>query len=328
MRSGFATLLNFTCKFGEKDLLDFANDVVVPAFLSGNIRSYGKTKFLFIHTSIVELPSIDGTDAEKAIIGEFVKDTTLSRTQVLNDELELIENKQSMASSPSSIFVLFLRDHRLAYYAKSAHAPDYKAFATTAEWMIRQKRNSIVRSMYDEAKARKNPIKLKDIEEYLPRPKVIVNPIPTQTPINDFVDEYKTLQSVRFKVHRSNSEIDPDETWKAIEATLVNELEGETTIESKNSEGLNKAQAKKVIKSGMNNGVNDVVTNGLDYDDQSLRGTNDDMKLNIKMDAKPPTMLGTAKKLKSMFSSTVFRTKNIPASIADKLGNVRIDRDE
>ena len=61
MRQHVASFANFVCRFGdEKVLLDYAKDIVLPAFFDDTfVRSYGRTHFFFYETELVKLVTLE-----------------------------------------------------------------------------------------------------------------------------------------------------------------------------------------------------------------------------------------------------------------------------
>lgn len=123
---------NLVCKFGEDlDLLDLAVEVVLPAFFDDTlIRTYGeKTEFFFLDQKLLDL----GTqrDPNPVIVGRFVKNTLLTRDQFFDEDKGLVEDYDEMESSPSSFFVLMMRNHKLIFLAETPHAPSISAYAST-----------------------------------------------------------------------------------------------------------------------------------------------------------------------------------------------------
>lgn len=328
MRAETATILNLTCKFGEKDLLDFANEIIIPAFKSGLERKYGNTRYLLLDINVGEVGVREAK--EKAIYGRFVKDTILRREQVLTSDNTLIESENAMQSSPSAFFVLLLNDHRLIYFAETSYAPDYKNLASTLQWMFRKKRKEHVADLLSKVSVNGDKSEVtklkKQIEgELIPIPTVSLLPIPTDESMKKFIDRYSKLKMISFKINRSNAEFNPSQAWRAVEENFPSGLEGSTTIETRNSEGLDADQAKKLVSEGAKAGVHEVKTNGLDYNGESLKGRNEDMRVDKKVNNVPVTKRSLANKLVSLFPGGQFRKINITASEQEKLDGIPLD---
>jgi hypothetical protein len=80
MKRDFATFANFTCRRGALELIDYAEDLIIPAFTRDTlIRKYGHTRYYFYKT-LLEILEVADT-YRPAIYGHFVKDTELIREQ-------------------------------------------------------------------------------------------------------------------------------------------------------------------------------------------------------------------------------------------------------
>lgn len=106
MRKHDLQIANFVCTFGpEQDLVDRIDEIVIPSFFTDTlIRSYGNTSFYVYEPSWIELGEAGST--ELAICGRFVKDTLLTREQILKNG-KLLEDHDEMQSTPQLSSYLF-----------------------------------------------------------------------------------------------------------------------------------------------------------------------------------------------------------------------------
>jgi hypothetical protein len=152
MRQYVATFANFVCKFGEeKALLDYAKEIVLPAFFDDTyIRSYGKkAQFFFYEVQQVVLNE-DKDNPILGIAGRFIKNTYLAREQIFDPEKGIVADAASIQSSPSASFLLILNNHRLVYFPETAHAPDLITFRATALDFIKRKHKAFVGRLYED----------------------------------------------------------------------------------------------------------------------------------------------------------------------------------
>lgn len=117
---------NLVCKFGDdKNLLDFAEEIVFPAFFDDSrVRRYSDTKYFFLDVTSFSIGR--GENEVVCIAGEFVKDTEFTREQLFDRNKGLHPASGSLRTSPSSIFLLVLNNHRLVYLPKTSYAPGLK----------------------------------------------------------------------------------------------------------------------------------------------------------------------------------------------------------
>ena len=92
---------NFICRFGaRKRLLDYLDDVVIPALTDLDlVRTYGRSTSYFFHDVHVETL---GRDRPKVIAGQFIKNMTITRTQIFKRGVGIIRNRRRMAMSPTA----------------------------------------------------------------------------------------------------------------------------------------------------------------------------------------------------------------------------------
>ena len=148
---------NFICRFGSKKvLLDLADEIIIPAFTDPNLsRGFGKTKYFFHEVKLVAIPNTSQKPI-LGIIGRFVKDTTLEREQIFKEGKGLIKDSSSIKSSPSSIFLLILHNHRLLYVKETKYAPSKETFGHTALNFIRKKYSIFIDNEYEKRKREAN----------------------------------------------------------------------------------------------------------------------------------------------------------------------------
>jgi hypothetical protein len=107
-RTQTASFANLVCRFGDKFLLlDFADEIVVPAFTDATVkREYASTSYFFLKVRMAEVRY--GDDDLLVIYGRLVKDTVLMREQVYVPDAGLVPSRDSMPSALSSFFTLIL----------------------------------------------------------------------------------------------------------------------------------------------------------------------------------------------------------------------------
>ncbi|MDN5513574.1 hypothetical protein [Acinetobacter sp.] len=112
---------NFVCKFNENNLMDLFNEVVLPAFNRDDKWKIANGTFFFKDVSLINYQA--NNEMYYALAGKFIRNTLLKRQQYHNEVTgELIQDEQSLPSSPSAFFVLILNNHRLIYLKETKHA--------------------------------------------------------------------------------------------------------------------------------------------------------------------------------------------------------------
>src|SRR4051794_13492940 len=129
---------NFICKFGSKNLLDYLNDVVIPSFTDITLRrEHGEAKYFFHKVQLINLDA--NVSRPDAVIGYFVKDTKLRRTQRYVPDHGLIRDTAQLQSSPSAFFMLILNNHKLLYIDETSYTPDLSSMRATINLFLGKK---------------------------------------------------------------------------------------------------------------------------------------------------------------------------------------------
>jgi hypothetical protein len=276
---------NFICHFGDHVLLDYLDEIVLPAFLNDRrIRIYGGSRYLLLDVKLVNLQSQWEPGAvTAALIGRFVMDTVLQRDQILVDD-KIVNDAQSIKSAPSSLFVLTLENHKLMYARQVAGAPGMSAFRTTMEMLLRTRWTAYINEIYTANKQAREldssvpRITKKSLYESIQGPRLEVVPLAGSSNLTEFVNQFKLLQEVNIKVVRPNAEINNDGLFNTVEAARAQVNANATSLVHRNSEGLNKSQSIKQIAPVMEG--NAVVTlRGIGLNDTKLNGSNNEMSV-------------------------------------------------
>lgn len=306
MRAGTGTLLNFTLKFGEKNLRDYLEGIVKPAFLNGNIRTVGKkTRFLFHNVVLHDFGTPNGPQ-DIAILGQFVKDTVLESTQVLKDN-KLVDQYDELRSSPSATFALFLNDHRLIYFADAPHAPAYSSFKSTALNFLKRERKKFIDREYNRFQDLPNrTITKTQLEKLIAVPTLNILPIPNEQTAKKFVESFDNLQTLTFKVIDGNDEAQASQFFEDMK-NVSNGLNADGTARFNNKDGLVKKEAADLITGATENGITKVKATGKGEVGERLVKTSEDLTVEVELNPLPPTKIGKIKSLLATFNQMKLR---------------------
>lgn len=306
---GSVQFANFICRFGEKEMLDLCEEVVLPAFRClESKRSFKDTSYFFFNVELVSLVSADGVSSELAIAGRFVKNTILKRNQVF-EEGKLVKSHHQIPSAPSALFVLTLSDHKLMYIPEVSGAPTLESFKATAERFIVSKHTVYIKGLiesrlaseYPEGANRIEKSKVrKEIVEANPKPTLNVVSLASEENFNTFVDRFDSLDSLSIKLLRPNNEIDNDGFFKAIRDKGNGLGASGSSLNFRNTEGLEKEKVKEVASNALD-GNTSVRLSGTDKAGAKLSGTNEDFKLQVKVEILPKSMKEAAQTLYGVF---------------------------
>jgi hypothetical protein len=305
MSSHKATFANFILRFGEKVLLDYVEEIVLPAFLDTSmVRTYADTtRYHFYNVSLVALDQ--GEVPAVGIAGRFIKDTLLSRTQIFDPEKGLIHDEHSIASSPSAFFLLILNNHRLAFIPETRHAPDLSAFKATAQRFLKEKHKGYIDSLFEQAKDTETQTTKKELLEAHPNPDLELIPLTSTEGIEKFVANYDVLKSIEFRLVKPNDEIDGAEIFREVRDYFGGMDPKQTKITASNKEGLDKDKAIQIIHDASAAGNQEVTLKGTDPDGNRMTGNNDEFKVAVEVRELPETLRGKARKAYGLFEGLV-----------------------
>lgn len=318
---------NFVCKFGSKNLLDYFESVVYPAFSDDTlVRKYSETKYFF---DKVELITIDG---RVLLVGRFIKDMILEREQVYKQSQGLVEDYEELQSSPSAIFVLVLDVHRLIFLKETKFAPTLDNFKSTIENFIKAKHKVYIDELAEQSKADgKRITKKKLLVEHFP-PTLDIIPLTSARSVEDFIRQYEILSSVTYKFSDRNDELDNEGFFRAVQRQKDEVGSRTTTIKHSSPEGLEKEAVIEEVQAATVQGNQRVVMVGTDSSGNTVRGDNNDfqLKTSIEITSHKPTSI--AKKMFGKFlellGDGLIQVEAPPIGTRRKLSPYRDDKNE
>mgnify|MGYP000807487505 FL=1 len=108
----------------EEPLIRYIDSIVFPALSSNMVaNSTGKTKYLF---EDVQIRNIGG---EYVLAGLLIKDTILEVLSEYTTQDGLKKTDKHFKSSPYSLFMIYLRNHRMMLVKNQNGSPDTRAFS-------------------------------------------------------------------------------------------------------------------------------------------------------------------------------------------------------
>ena len=235
----------------EEPLVRYIDTIVLPA-LCGNIiaDSTEKTRYFF---EDVQIRDIDG---ELALSGLLIKDTVLEVLSEYTKQDGLKKTDKHFKSSPYSLFMIFLKNHRMMLVKNQNGSPDTRAFSfafrTVIEKYIRQYNNEI---RTDEEILNK---------EYLPYIRVKVSGIKTTASVKDALKDVEKITELTLKFYPLNSEWDYGNVFGDIDSKIrkvIGSSKGKMTFPSpenmdgvasviEKTEGMAKTEMKVKYKEG------------------------------------------------------------------------------
>lgn len=307
MRQHNAAFANFVCHFGEKVLLDYAEEIVTPAFMRDYVRTHGeRTVYRFHEVEYVRLGAERGVPV-LALAGRFIKDTLLTRHQVFNAEVGLVHDEQSMPSAPSAYFVLILNNHRLIYFPETPHAPDFRPFEATCRRFLKDARREYVDELYREGREGGERVTKKALYDEHRAPTLEVIPLAGQESVEEFMRRYAVLKRIDFRLIRPNDDI--------VAADILAQLRGwgdemnsdSVGVSMANGQGLDIDAGVDAVVAATGAGNQRVTLNGVDRYGNKLSGNNEQFHISSEMGEVPSSDAGLRERLYQMLRRAMRR---------------------
>ena len=255
-------LANFICKFGEKFvLLDLADEIVIPAFTDESFkRKYADTNYFFHGVELINLSTSEKN--EMAIAGRLVKETTVSRSQILKDG-EIIKDYQELSSAPTSFFVLLLSNHKLLFVRENSGAPSIQIFESTILSFLKLAHRKWIDLKFNERND-EAPIKKNDLYNEWPSPTLEIVPLASEETINAYVDKFKVINSVEIQLLNTNHETDNSPLFRSLRSVKGDTGADKLSIKTQKTGtvGLEKAEVTKLISGQAQEGNSRITLQG------------------------------------------------------------------
>ncbi|WP_028108884.1 hypothetical protein [Ferrimonas futtsuensis] len=275
---------NFVCHFGDLKLLDRYVQFVHPAFMNEHIRNYGDSRWLFNGVRLIEVTI--NNERLPFIYGRIVKDTILEREQVLKGD-ELIDDNLRIQNSPSSIFILSLKEHRMFFIKEQKDSPTMENFKATIEKFINNERRTYINDEYEYQKKLRQErggnykvTKKCDLEASFPKPDIEVIPLSSDADIDEFIRGMKSIDKLSLKLVMPNSEYDCNEFFKSWREKNKKLGQSKSKVEfSKSKKTLPHEEVADLSKEAVKDGNILIKMTGKDINDDKLIGTHEEFKL-------------------------------------------------
>jgi hypothetical protein len=292
-------MANLVCKFGNKNLLDYFEEIVLPAFSDErNQRVYGETKYFFGNVQLVVV------EGRVLLVGRFIKDMVFEREQVFTSS-GLVEDHDEMQSSPSCLFVLILDIHRLIFLKETKFAPTLDNFKSTLDAFLKQKYREYIDAMVKEAKESGEKITKRQLMLDNVVPTLDLIPLTSAQDIDTFVRQYDVLSSVTYKFSDRNDEHDNEGFFEAVQRQKDEVGSKSTTIKHSNSDGLDKDRVIEEVQAATVQGNQKVTLVGKDSSGTILRGDNKEFQLKSFVQLASNTPVAAAPTLYQKFKQLV-----------------------
>lgn len=241
---------NVNVVFGkiEEPLIKRLDDIVLPALRSGLERRAGdRTRFLFENVCLKEI-----SENNWVIQGILIKDTILDVMSEYTEDDGLQKIEKHVKSSPYSLFIIYLKNHRMILVKNQSGSPDIRSFSSTFKGVIRRYVVNYNKTLSDDEKCKQ-----------LPYPMIKITGIKTADSVKESLKNVEKIEQLVIKFYPLNSEWDYDPVFGAIDNKIrrtIQSKKGRMIFPSPQSkegvaamiestEGLVKTELKVVYKS-------------------------------------------------------------------------------
>ncbi len=185
-----AFIANFNLVFYGKDeepLLSHFDTVLMPALTSGVKRVAGDSKYFLLEVDVRQ-----AEDGEYVLKGLIIKQTVLEVKSDLDENGRLIEKDERYPTAPFSMFVIYLKNHRMMYVQNQKGSPSLDNFKATIKYLL----NAYVNKRNQESNAE------------LPIPILNVVGIPMRRKLKEALEEVEKINKLCLRFYPLNGDID------------------------------------------------------------------------------------------------------------------------
>jgi len=309
---------NLICKFGNKNFMDYFDEIVLPAFTDSSlVRKYGETKYFFEKVSLVDV------DGQLVLAGRLIKDTILEREQVYEQGKGVVPDHDKMRSAPSSVFAIVLSVHRVILVKETKFAPTLDVFKSTLERFLKEKYKAFINAEWSAAGGKGGDVTKKQLTAKHISPSLEIIPLSSAQDVAGFIKQYETLSSVTYTFSDRNDEQDNEQLFELLQKQKDDVGSKVTKVSHSNKEGLDKDSVIEEVQSATAQGTQRVRLSGKDSEGNTLVGDNDSFKLNKKVEVLVEEPESMAKVIVGVFNDLVsdglIRVFTPPKSVLAKL---------
>lgn len=190
-----ASIANFNVVFldgkSEKPLLDYIDTVVFPALNKGYIRDTDNASYRFLDVKIEK-----SNFGEYILKGLLVKKTVLEVKSDLDVNGELIPLDDKYSTAPYSVFVVYLKNHRMMFAENQKGSPTLQNFTSSVRFCI----NKYVRE--------ENILRKEKNEKLLPIPIINVTGLLLRENIENVLKDVEKINLLTLRFYPLNGDND------------------------------------------------------------------------------------------------------------------------
>lgn len=193
----------------EEPLIKWLDEIVLPALQSSKeLEQSKRTSYIFENVELNEIAK-----DEYVIQGILIKDTILDVMSEYSKERGLEKTDKHLKTSPYSIFIIYLRNHRMLLVKNQPGSPDIRSFGAA------------FRASVKDYISQENKLRREKKEVLLPMGITNVSGIKTKQSVKESLKNVEKIRELTFKFYPLNSEWDYESVFgeidKKIRKTIV-----------------------------------------------------------------------------------------------------------
>jgi hypothetical protein len=241
----------------------------------------------------------------------------LTRSQVYDkSNKSLVEDEESIQSSPSALFILILNNHRLLYLEETAFAPPLSAFTKTIKSFIFESHSQFILHLQNTG------LSQQEAKREYPTPELKIIPISNTTNLRQFVDKYTKVESVIVKLYKTNSNSNNNPFFDNFAEKMTKIQSSVSTLKYENkTEGLNEDEIIDQLQEVASQANYHFNLRGKDTEGNTLVGSNEDIKVKVPMPEIPEELESASQAIVSKYQKLIGSGILSPPNIIDLVGD-------
>lgn len=196
-------IANFNCTFGKenKPMLDYFQQIILPAFTSSEMRVSDGNKYFFDNVKLIMVKG------RFMLSGLMIKRTKLEVKSLYTEGVGLRVTDESYPSDPYSYFLINLQNHRMVIVKNQKGSPNLGNFSATANFLLKQ----YIRKFNQE---------IENKEDKLPSVQLNVVAIPFEDAIREELRNVTKIHNIILRFYPLNGDVDGKATFSNLRDML------------------------------------------------------------------------------------------------------------
>ncbi|PIS10853.1 MAG: hypothetical protein COT73_07080 [Bdellovibrio sp. CG10_big_fil_rev_8_21_14_0_10_47_8] len=284
---------NLIVHFGKAELLESFMERVWPIFDMELDSHRGETyQYKFLQVNVAKI------DDDYFVFGRLMQRMNLKARQRLSKNNHLVLTNDELQSDPTSIFLIRLYDHKLFVIPEQPRSPRSKTF----KYVISKLLNEAHLNLYLKERAeflRSKGVQRfskdlrqqfeKEFDDKWPEPEVALNPIGSKAAVEEILDVFEIVKSLRLEYHKTNNEdYELDEELISKFGQSVNRTNSDKALQEyrNNKDGLNFESVENLVKASTQTGGNcNFKMTGVSSTGETVTRTEEHTKITPKIEA-------------------------------------------